>query len=160
MKPEQNQAKETAPGAAPAAGAENGEQTTTAENTGTLLVSETPDWVDQILQSNQAVVDSNEKVIAAIESFKEHSGEFIHELVKEFTNSAKAGSGDIAQETIKRTELEVKARAKYVVSDGKGFVDKEKDRQFNSGDHVTGLNSDRLKILLNQGVIQEHSSAE
>lgn len=119
-------------------GAEPIEKSTGAvEKPAALLVAETPEWVKTILDSNAAVIESNQKVIDAFESLGVLAGEFAGEIPA-------------------KTEKEVNLTATYVVAEGKSFRDsKDFDKVFSEGDSVGGLDEDRLKHLLNQGIIEE-----
>ncbi|SMC53201.1 hypothetical protein [Pedobacter nyackensis] len=151
------QANTPAPGAEGAAenatGQENQPAAAVIETPATLLVAETPDWVQTIIDSNQTVLDSNNKVLAGLESFKEHATSFVEDIIEKSTARAEGGpvmTGKPAK------EKEVDLFASYVVAEGKSFRDsKDFSKVYESGDPIEGLNEDRLKNLLNQGLIEE-----
>lgn len=110
-----------------------------------------PDWVQAILDSNAALMASNEAVIAGLESFKEHAADFVEEIAEK----ASAGSGSEPSKPKQAKEVQVDITAEYVVAEGKSFRDKNNiSKEFKSGESVSGLDEDRLKNLLNQGLIE------
>ncbi len=105
---------------------------------GKELVAETPQWVNQILESNQRVIDSNNGVIEAVKAFGEP---------KSFLQ---------AKEPEKKPEVVVNRKAKYVVGKGKKFADKEAGGVIReAGYEVSKFSPERLENLLSQGLIEE-----
>lgn len=116
---------------------------------GELIVAEQPEWVQMILDSNQAVVDSNLAVIEGIKSFVEKAGEVVSDIIAEAKGETKAAKAPIQK-------VEVNPEARYVVAQGQSFQDKHNPEQvYKAGDDVTGFEAERLENLLSQGIIEE-----
>jgi hypothetical protein len=141
----------------------------------------TPEWVANLLTSNNTVFESNvavvasnkaliesnglllaafEKVIASnesavegIASFKETASEFVEELVNKF---APANGATVSNLEKVKPVLEIDHDANYVLVPGAKIQDKDDATvQYAGGDDVTHLGAERLNNLLNQGLIQE-----
>lgn len=98
---------------------------------------EAPEWMKSILDSNAAVIESNEEVLAELRSLN------------------LGGKSEAVKEKPAK-ELKVNLKAKYVVSEGKSFRDsKDFSKEFTAGQEVSHLDEDRLKNLLIQGLIEE-----
>lgn len=108
----------------------------------TLLEADVPEWVEELLESNQAVVDSNNTLIEALGNFK-----------------CSGGSGEAKQNATPETPAKrekVKAKAQYVVREGKAFVNKhDRSKVYVGGEEVSDLDKERLQNLLDQGIIEE-----
>jgi hypothetical protein len=108
-----------------------------------------PEWVKQILDSNQAVIDShnaltesNQSVIQSVADFKEAAAEFL-----------KAGSSEKENPAV---ESEFDADSDYEVAPGKSFRDPQDfTKEYTEGDDVSHLPVDSLKRLLAAGMIEE-----
>lgn len=110
---------------------------------GTLQVSENPEWVQTILDSNAAVLASNQAVIAALEDLKSFADE----------RSSKP-DGPVTTKILIEDEFD--EDADYEVAPGKDFADKSDfTKKYSEGDDVTHLGADRLKELLGKGLIVE-----
>lgn len=117
----------------------------------TLLEAQTPEWVQTILDSNQALIDSNNLVIASLDAFKENSADFVGQLVKEFGKSETTTSGELKVEVAIIDEDE-----DYEVAPGKSFRDPlDFTKEYAEGDDVTHLGVIKLQALLNSGLIVE-----
>lgn len=118
---------------------------------GTLQESETPEWVQTIIDSNQALIDSNNLVIASLDAFKENSADFVGQLVKEFAKPSEAGE--------KASEAKVQLIDEdedYEVAPGKSFRDPlDFTKEYTEGDDVTHLGVIKLQSLLNANLIVE-----
>lgn len=107
-----------------------------------------PDWVAQILQSNEAVIASNEQLIESIGLFRESATDLVKQIVvtgKLYTDPAE----ETSTEPVKTGD-----GTKYVVSAGKQFQDKHTHHYYNEGDDVSHLADDRLQRLLSQKIIE------
>lgn len=109
------------------------------------------DLATRIIESNNAVIASNDAVIEAIESFKEAAGDVAAQIVKRVQEAA---SGQVIT---KHRELPtIKPGTKYVVASGKRFQDKDNpDWVYQPGDDVTKIGNDRLVKLISQGIVIE-----
>lgn len=102
-----------------------------------------PEWAEQLLASNQAVIESNAAVIESIAEFKHAAVEFLK-------------AGDKSERPSTPKELDIDEDAEYVVADGKSFRDsKNFSKEYTSGEDVSHLDNEVLKRLLNQGLITE-----
>lgn len=129
-----------------------------------VVVEQTPEWLQQLLDSNQTVIDSNNALVASNESvvtsndalieavgkFNEHATE----LVREILEGAKAQQQVIsASPSAKSVELD--PDADYVVAPGKSFHNKDTGLMQIEGDDVTHFEPERLKNLISQGIVTE-----
>jgi hypothetical protein len=144
--------QEAAQGAAPAQTTQAGLdlQAPSTEVPGTLLEAQTPEWVGDVLESNKAVLESNQAVVDAVAAFKESANELIEQI-------GSAAAPAIQETAVKiATAPEFNPDAEYVVADGKSFADKHDiTKKYNEGDDVTHLGEDRLRSLLELGLIVE-----
>lgn len=107
-----------------------------------LMGAKDPEWVADVLASNEAVIASNEKVVEALNAFKA-----VH------SETTKADKIEISSAHV---EVEINPDASYVVAEGKSFRDSANfSTEYSEGQDVTSLGADRLKALLNQGLITE-----
>lgn len=151
----------------PAQGAEGTTENQEAKGTGsteTDVTTETidiveevaPEWAVKLLESNQAVIDSNNVVVEAVSDFKENASNVVRDIL-ETANSASKGEKIAAKvEQSKKPKVEVNKESKYVVREGKRFADKD-DPSFiyEAGYNVSSLATERLQALLEQGIIEE-----
>ncbi|PPK98979.1 hypothetical protein [Parapedobacter indicus] len=115
---------------------------------GKHLEPEDPEWVNQIIESNQRVIDSNNEVIEAIKSFNDNA----KDVVRDILHSA---NGKVETEE-KKPEVVLNRKAKYVVASGKRFADKESGGIIReAGFDVSSFSPERLRNLLSQGIIEE-----
>jgi len=132
----------------PVQGAESAAETPEA---GIILEAQTPEWVAEILASNAAVLQSNQLVIDSLEDFKEHSAEFVAQMVEEF---APKMDGKPINNTTEVSQFD--EDADYEVAPGKSFRDsKDFTKEYTEGDVVTHLGAERLQTLLANGLIVE-----
>jgi len=119
---------------------------------GQLLEAQTPEWVQIVLDSNQALIDSNNLVLASLDAFKENSAEFVSQLVKEFGKpeiTTNSGELKVSVQLIDEDE-------DYEVAPGKSFRDPlDFTKEYTEGDDVTHLGVIKLQSLLNAGLIVE-----
>ncbi|MCX3266545.1 hypothetical protein [Pedobacter agri] len=128
---------------------EGGDETKHIE--GTLQESEIPEWVQTILDSNKALIDSNNLVLSALDAFKENSADFVSQLVKEFAKPEADNSGELKSEVHLIDEDE-----EYEVAPGKSFRDPlDFTKEYTEGDDVTHLGLIKLQSLLNARLIVE-----
>lgn len=101
-----------------------------------------PEWVVALLESNQAVIDSNNELIESIEDLKSFS---------------KGEKSELSRESVgANPDVKLNKKAKYVVREGKKFVDIDNPSiSYAGGDDVSKLKDDRLLNLLSQGIIEE-----
>ncbi len=137
-------------------GTKETESTEAVETTETSDIVEevVPEWAAKLLESNQAVIESNEKVIASIEKFKEGAVDLVEDIVK----LHQEGNSDaiVSLPKTAKSSAKVKPKAKYVVSKGKKFADKDVPSFiYQEGYNVSKLASERLQSLLDQGIIEE-----
>jgi hypothetical protein len=159
--------QEAAQGAAPAQTGldlEKPQPAAVVEEPAVILEAQTPEWVAELLESNQAVMESNaqyleshnsvlesnQAVIDAVAAFKESANELIEQIGSAATPAIQETAEKIA------AAPEFNPDADYVVADGKSFADKhDMTKKYNEGDDVTHLGEDRLKSLLELGLIVE-----
>lgn len=119
---------------------------------GILLEAQTPEWVQIVLHSNQALIDSNNLVLVSLDAFKENSAEFVSQLVKEFAKpetTTTSGELKVIVQLIDEDE-------DYEVAPGKSFRDPvDFTKEYTEGDDVTHLGVIKLQSLLNAGLIVE-----
>lgn len=137
-------------------GAKETESTETVETTKTSNAVEeaVPEWVVNLLEANQAVIESNNEVIASIGEFKEGATDLVEDIVK----LHQEGNPDaiVSLPKTAKYSVKVKPETKYVVCKGKKFADKD-DPSFiyEAGHNVSKLATERLQTLLEQGIIEE-----
>jgi len=113
---------------------------------------EKPEWVNELLASNQAVIDSNNAVVEAVKVFEDKASDIVNEVIATAKNSAANPNVSQSAPVVKLPEID--SDATYIVAKGKTFEDKENPgRYFSAGDDVTDLDNERLKNLLSQGII-------
>lgn len=144
-----------------AEGATDNQESTDTEIVQTPQDSETgnapdnaPDWAIKLMESNQAVIDSNNEVIESIGEFKEGATDLVEEIFKAY----EGGTSEPKMEKLKSVKQPVKvnAKAKYVVCEGKRFADKDNPSFiYEAGHNVSKLATERLQSLLEQGIIEE-----
>lgn len=138
-------------------GTEVSELTITGDTIETGIITEeeevTPEWAVKLLESNQAVIDSNKEMIEAIGQFNEGASNVVMEIMATANASSSNQTVEIKKEAV---QVKVNPKAKYVVCEGKKFADKD-DPSFiyEPGYNVSKLGTDRLQNLLSQGIIQE-----
>ncbi|RZM22528.1 MAG: hypothetical protein EOO88_29140 [Pedobacter sp.] len=104
--------------------------------------SETPDWVQTLLDSNAAVLESNQQVVEALEDLKSFADE---------RSTSQSNSGELKVEVQLIDEDE-----DYEVAPGKSFRDPlDFTKEYTEGDDVTHLGVIKLQSLLNSGLIVE-----
>lgn len=107
-----------------------------------------------VLESNQAVIDSNNAVLEAIAQFNENA----EKVVKDIISEAKAVGNPEKEQTATTTpavEVKINKKAKYVVAKGRAFHSSVSGGQVGEGVDVSGLEPDRLKALIAQGIAVE-----
>lgn len=138
----------------PVPGAEGNSENKSAESqnqeqANVLLEAQDPQWVQVILDSNQAVIDSNQAVSDSIESFRESANELIQQIGIALPSSEVQYAPSVKVQ-------EIDEDAAYEVAEGKSFRDSNDfSKEYKSGDDVTDLGAQRLQVLLNQGLIVE-----
>lgn len=134
-----------AQGAAPIESQEVPTPVTEKEAPAQLLEAQTPEWVETILTSNDALIASNEKVIEALASLKDFSSSNVGNYKTEMHAS---------YSTEQVFAQEIDENEKYEVAEGKSFRDaNDFSKEYKEGDDVSNLGAERLKSLLNQGLI-------
>ncbi|WP_114937572.1 hypothetical protein [Mucilaginibacter endophyticus] len=114
------------------------------EPKGELLTAETPEWVEQLLASNQALLESNQSVVNAVAEFKEAAVDFL-----------KSGGYGHDKQQAKKSEPFDK-EADYEVAEGKSFRDyKDFTKEYTSGQDVSHLPVEVLERLHANGLITE-----
>lgn len=150
--------KETVQGAAPAGN--NGQATIDlvkpAGQPAESLEAKTPEWVAELLESNntvvasnQALIESNSALAESIESFKESA----NEIISNIGERVQAASEQSDKGTV---EVRFDPDEDYEVAAGKSFRDpKEFTKEYSEGDNVNHLGEEVLTRLLFQGLIEE-----
>jgi hypothetical protein len=106
----------------------------------TLLVAKDPEWVQTILDSNAALIESNQKVIDALEDLKSFADE---------RSTSPSQPVEIKVQLVDEDE-------DYEVAPGKSFRDPiDFAKEYTEGDDVTHLGVIKLQALLNSGLIVE-----
>ncbi|WP_256013114.1 hypothetical protein [Desertivirga xinjiangensis] len=113
--------------------------------------------LDEVLTSNkgavdgnQALAESNERVVFAVEAFREKGGELVDRIIE----ASKPKSDDDAGQV--NDAIVIDTKAKYRVVEGRKIVDKNNpEKEYLAGENVTHLGEERLKNLLAQGLIEE-----
>ena len=106
----------------------------------TLLEAQIPEWVQTILDSNQAVLESNQSVIDALEDLK---------LFADERSTGPIQPAEVKLQLIDEDE-------DYEVAPGKSFRDPlDFTKEYAEGDDVTHLGVIKLQALLNSGLIVE-----
>lgn len=117
------------------------------------LTAETPDYIAELLKSNEEVIKSNQLVIDAISEFKQTAGEVFAEAVKSVNLNAGPGNGTPEVEPI-----EIDPKAKYVVAKDMSFRDsKDFNKVYKSGDDVSDFEEARLANLVQSGHVVKKS---
>lgn len=109
-----------------------------------------------VLESNQKVIDSNNAVLEAIAQFNENA----EKVVKGIISEAKAVGSSAKDQTATLTpavDVKINKKAKYVVAKGKAFHSSVSGGLVGEGVDVSGLEPDRLKSLIAQGIAVEDS---
>ncbi|AMR34139.1 hypothetical protein A0256_23155 [Mucilaginibacter sp. PAMC 26640] len=110
-----------------------------------VVISENPEWVEQLIASNQAVVDSNADMKQCILDYKEEVLGFLKHISKTDTETARVFAED-----------EFDEYEDYEVAAGKSFRDpKDFSKEYTEGDDVMHLDAETLKRLHAQGYITE-----
>lgn len=112
--------------------------------------TEEKDLLQLVLESNQAVIDSNNAVIAAIEAFNENAKDVVSDILV----AAKGGKSEIANKP-KAIEVSINKKATYVVAKGKKFHSSVSGSIVKEGTVLNGLETERLKSLIAQGIAVE-----
>ena len=136
-------------------------------------ISNLVEQYNAVLISNEKVIASNQSVIDSLDSFKEHSADFVKQLVEgadeknqPIIDSIKSavesitiagipvGTGTVSD--FKPAKRHVDPEAEYVVSKGNSFADRNDiTKKYVEGEDVTHLGYERLQSLLDQGLIEE-----
>jgi hypothetical protein len=141
--PEENKAATPVQGAGGAT--ENKEQVQ-----GERLTAETPEYVAELLKSNEEVIKSNQLVIDGINQFKESASDLLKDIL------ATAKTGTTAAVSVEPELEEIDPKAKYVVTKDKSFRDsKDFTKEYKAGDDVTGLGEERLAHLVKLGHVEK-----
>lgn len=106
--------------------------------------SEIPEWAKEVIASNKLVIESNLTVVEAIDSFKRNAGPIILEALNEINSNKEKG-------TPKKEVLEINPDASYEAN----AKIKMGNTEFKPGDNMDHLEADKLKDLLNKGLISE-----
>lgn len=109
-----------------------------------------------VLESNQKVLDSNNAVLEAIGQFNENAENVVKNIIVE----AKAVGSTSDQQTApvqSTVEVKINKKAKYVVAKGKSFHSSVSNSLVGEGVDVSGLESERLKVLIANGIAVEES---
>lgn len=107
---------------------------------GVLLEAKQPEWVKELLLSNEATQKSNEKLVEALSK--------ISEVLQQ--------NSSLANPSAEKPQLEVNKDAKYEVAPGKSFRDPlDFTKEYAEGDEVNHLSDESLKVLLNSSLIVE-----
>ncbi|GAA4338497.1 hypothetical protein GCM10023149_48500 [Mucilaginibacter gynuensis] len=135
---------------------ENKSAGNTSEQTVNKSAAETnvrPSWIDEVLASNNSVIESNNALIDAIGAFRESAGTIVEEVVKQAQSAILTAN---TEPLVVRELPKVKSKAKYVVSKGKKFQDKDNSEvEYTEGYDITHIGKDRIANLLSQGIIEE-----
>lgn len=123
-----------------------------SENPNTDQQVEDKDMLQLVLESNQAVIESNNAVLSAIESFNENAKDVVAVILA----SAKGGGIEKSEKT-KVVEISINKKATYVVAKGKKFQSSVTGEIITEGTELNGLETERLKSLVAQGIAVEKS---
>lgn len=113
------------------------EESATVDSVPSSQVGDVPSWVMEMFEAIDDLTD-------AIEELKQE----VQGLKSEGTQSGVA----LSQE---RKQVLIKAKAKYVVANGKAFKDKLTGRVMKEGEELVKFSPERLQILFEQGIIEE-----
>lgn len=111
-----------------------------SEEPATLLAANEPEWVQTIIDSNAALIESNQKVIGALED------------LKSFADQRSSTPGQPIEVKVQLIDED----EDYEVAPGKSFRDPmDFTKEYTEGDDVTHLGVIKLQSLLNSGLIVE-----
>lgn len=131
------------------------------ETTGSSEDVITPQWAldlidsnNAVLESNQSVVDSNNAVLEAINAFNNNAETVVKDIIAEAKNTGTESVKPVKKDVV---EVKVNKKAKYVVAEGRKFQSAVSGTIVTSGTDVTGLETARLESLIAQGIVVEKS---
>ncbi|TDQ79581.1 hypothetical protein [Sphingobacterium yanglingense] len=116
--------------------------------------NEAPQWALDLIESNNAVIESNNAVVLAVESFNENASRVVREVLEE---ARLVGSTKPVNTAKPKAEITINKKATYVVAKGKKFQSSVSGNIVEEGTELNGLETERLRSLIAQGIAVEKS---